>query len=1274
MKVAASAATLRAMGLRWDMLRADAFEELEKGEFEHFCRELLVDERRYRHDLGSEIEGPEKTDRPDGGCDLLFLVKGTPHMASEVYQDHHGVRPLTPDAGKRAYSCKTGANWRKTANEEAKERSHRVIEILQAGGSFTLLVNQPVTRRGELVKQLAESYASRMGHGGPTGDELVERIRVIDANDLCEFLKELQPRRISERFARVLGIEETVELLDFEKWEIEHTRDRPPAPSFVRDPEREAIRERLSAVISSGHPDRYQRIVWILGPPGIGKTRLVLEALREDRFNRRVLVALGAEDGQNALLVRRVFERFPGTILVVDDCPADRADALAGYARQLEADVGAALVILTPRARHGLRTSAISEQLEVQPLLQGETEKIVREQLGSRAEPELVARLAAISEGYPWFAALVAGELDAGRPSPRSVAEAADLALASPRSEGARWEDAVIDRARALFAVMLTEDTDWAELDDKGREDLCYAVGVETYGALERARSECERRGLIRVRAGGKFKYVTPEILAREVARKLLLGGPPGGPTPLGRRLRRVPHWARALYERLEQLGMDVGELGALMEDVVAQVEEAAPGLSIFGAGGIPTAALLLAARYAPVALSAALRARVEESSMEELRARRDVRRPLVWTLETAVRCTGGFESAEAALFRLALAENEPYGNNATSEWKSLFHIGLNPTRVSWEGRVTRLRDRCRTGPPEARRLGLLGLDAALSQRVAVSRPAGVEPPSRMSVEEIKEARLDAWGLLLECLLDEDSGTAHEAQLLVAKHLRGAVREGLLDRFADDLLSRLHAFDESSLRDLHGRIEQARVGEGRSLERSRPLREAVERLAVDTAPYSFGQRLRQQLGMWDLLELTEEEEKAADERLAREGLSSPDRPILSEIGWLLSEAAVRAMHFALALGRADRERVALGHLVDRVRAGASPDVLSSYCAGMADVEPPEVIDALLTAWAAEPLLGDALVLTVVRAARDDLPPVHADLRARLVMDVVRHGRVDANALASLGWGSWSRRVPSATLQELCIVLLGQASQMAAVSVLEIVLEHLALHPDRVVFCEAMLSAMERLADDELKGVAAEVWERGGVKLIELGAVVEACRLALRGVLASERPASHDRWDLVKECERRAPDALWDAVRVVLEQRGQQPFRVAVSLAWNHVGARFPGDRVLEWVGRDRHRALLVALFVPMRSAELPQLARGLIVRFGSGSPPARQLAASMHSTYGLVSSLTDFTREQLAHVRQWSHDADPEVRAWAASMIEELERSEELYSAQEEHERRRFGT
>lgn len=1261
------------MGLRWDMLRPDSFEALGKGEFEYFCRELLVDERRYRHDLASEIEGPEKEDLADGGCDLLFSVKGTPRMAAEVYQERHGVRPLTPDAGRRAYSCKTKANWRKKANEEAKERGHRVVEALRAGGSFTLLVNQPVTRRDELIEHLAESYASRMGPGGPTREEIAERIRVLDANDLCEILQEVRPR-ISGRFARKLGIEEMIDLLDFDEWEQEHRRDRPPAPSFVRDPEREAIREKLSAAISSGHPDRYRRIVWILGPPGIGKTRLALEALREDRFKRRVRVALGAEAGQKALREHRVFEPPSGTILVVDDCPAYEADALAQVAKQLDGDAGAALVILTPRARGGLPSSAISERLEVQPLPQGETEEIIREKLGAGAAPEPVARLAAMSEGYPWFAALVAGELDAGSPSPRTVAEAADLALASRRSEGARWDDAVIDRARALFAVMLTEDSDWAELDDKGREDLCYAVGIESYDALERARLECERRGLIRVRAGGKFKYVTPEILAREVARKLLLGGPPGGPTPLGRRLRRVPHWARAIYERLEQLGMDVGELGALMEDVVAQVAEAAPGLSIFGAGGIPTAALLLAARYAPAALGAALRARVEESSLDDLRARGDARRPLVWTLETVARCAGGFESAEAALFRLALAENEPYGNNATTEWKSLFHIGLNPTRVPWGGRVTRLRDRCRAGPPEARRLGLLGVDAALMQRVAVSRPAGVEPPSRMSVEEIRDARVEAWGLLLECLLDEDAGTAREAQLLVAKHLRGAVREGLLFRFADDLLSRLHAFDESSLRDLHGRIEQARSGEGRSLERSRPLREAVERLAAATAPRSFGERLRQQLGTWDLHGITEEEEKEGDERLAREGLSTPDRPILSELGWLLSKAAVRAMHFALALGRIDRERVVLGHLVDRVRAGASSDVLSAYCAGMADVEPPEAIDALLSAWAAEAPLGEAVLLTAVRAAREDLPAPHADLRARLIIDVLRHSAVHEAALASLGRGSWPRHVDPATLHGLCAALLEHPWQTAAVAVLEIVLGHLALHPDRAVFGEALLSAMERLAGDDLKGAAADAWERGGVKLIELGAVVDACRLAVRGVLASEGPASHDRWDLLKECEMRAPDALWSAVRAVLDQPGQQPFRLAVALAWNDVGSRFPVDRVLEWVGRDRHRALLLSLFVSMQSDELPQLARGLIGRFGSSSPPARQLAASMHSTYGLVPSLTDFTREQLARVRHWSHDDDPEVRAWAASVIKELERSEELYAGQEEHERRRFGT
>ena len=128
---------------------------------------------------------------------------------------------------------------------------------------------------------------------------------------------------------------------------------------------------------------------------------------------------------------------------------------------------------------------------------------VIRQQLGPSAEPEIIERLAELSDGYPWFAALVAQEIAQGASPPTTVADAADLALASPKDKKDGWHDAVIANARALFAVMLTEDVDWSELSVIDRQALHEAVDAPSWSALDDARRACERRGLLRVRAAG---------------------------------------------------------------------------------------------------------------------------------------------------------------------------------------------------------------------------------------------------------------------------------------------------------------------------------------------------------------------------------------------------------------------------------------------------------------------------------------------------------------------------------------------------------------------------------------------------------------------------------------------------------------------------------------------------------------------------------------------------------------------------------------------------
>ena len=65
-----------------------------------------------------------------------------------------------------------------------------------------------------------------------------------------------------------------------------------------------------------------------------------------------------------------------------------------------------------------------------------------------------------------------------------------------------------------------------------------------------------------------------------------------------------------------------------------------------------------------------------------------DIRRNYVWTLETLCFDGESFSHASKVLALLAVAENEDWGNNATGQFKQLFHIHLAGTEANLDQRL----------------------------------------------------------------------------------------------------------------------------------------------------------------------------------------------------------------------------------------------------------------------------------------------------------------------------------------------------------------------------------------------------------------------------------------------------------------------------------------------------------------------------------------------------------------------------------------------------------
>lgn len=143
-----------------------------------------------------------------------------------------------------------------------------------------------------------------------------------------------------------------------------------------------------------------------------------------------------------------------------------------------------------------------------------------------------------------------------------------------------------------------------------------------------------------------------------------------------------------ALSKRIESMG-DNTYANKLYSNIVK------PGRAFFSEEVVKTeigSRLFLAmCNVNPTAIAECLSAIFESKDIEWLKTQicNRVRRNYVWLLEKACFPEASFMPAALAMARLALAENETWGNNATNQFGQLFHVGLAGTSVNLKERLS---------------------------------------------------------------------------------------------------------------------------------------------------------------------------------------------------------------------------------------------------------------------------------------------------------------------------------------------------------------------------------------------------------------------------------------------------------------------------------------------------------------------------------------------------------------------------------------------------------
>ena len=560
----------------------------------------------------------------------------------------------------------------------------------------------------------------------------------------------------------------------FQSWRHWAGRAEHDAASWTDDERFSELRAHVLA--AALEPRRFCRIV---GRSGIGKSRLVLEALAPAHeaeasgysLSDLVLYADESEVGSPAIngVAQVLAENGQRAVIVVDRCPPETHQFLAGMVMRS----GSRLSLIT--IDHEMpRGSAERTLFRLDDAPSSVTEAIVR-QVSPGLPSEDHRRLVRFSRGFPKIAMLVAQAWAESRP----VAHATEDHFVEAFVLGRRPPDPDL----LLKSAKLLATFGLVKVDHPDGDQLEEVAG--------------RGRGL----TAGDLRFAIQELIHRGAAerrgRTVIF---PASPISMNLAERQWQEWGPGAWRDVlagddsSDLKVSAAKRLALLSPEIAQpvVESVCDvGGPFDGMGGI--------SRVGHAAVVSAL-AQIDSQRVAQqidrslgdvedlLTVEGDVRRDLVWALDKIAFHPEAFYDGARLLLRLALAENESWANNATGQFKELFPVILGNTAANGSTRFSFLQEAAQTDDPQQR---MVVVDALIAGTWAghSSRSVGAETHgSRPALESWRPAtreELDAYVEGCVTLLanfaagDDESGRA--ARTGLGRNLRGLLANGFID-------------------------------------------------------------------------------------------------------------------------------------------------------------------------------------------------------------------------------------------------------------------------------------------------------------------------------------------------------------------------------------------------------------------------------------------------------------------------------------------------------------
>ncbi len=1171
--------------------------------FTPFVNRLLVVEVSGARVHGYQLAINSNENTPDGGVDAAL---------------RNGVATDFIPAGDSAWQFKRTSLGPQACAEEFGGAAW-AHEFVRTGGAYIMVMG--VALPDNLIEARRRSVAEKALELGLLAADDPDRLRVYDANRLARWASRFPALAVSQLSGGpglVAG--------DFDTWATGFTHTTTWVPDDGRSAAAESIR---SQVTSQGVVE-----VRIQGESGIGKTRLVMEALRMPDLRPLVAYVADANAVSGELLAHLVSEGRTA-VLVVDECPAERHIKLV---EQLPSDPAIKLVTIGDLGPALSRGPVIG----IVPIASEVTDEFLKVNFATLS-PEARRFVADHSRGNPrWMIAL------AGRVAGASDAQAADLIA---RNDIEQFIATLLPEGRGFFCAAVLALLDRVGWDGELRyqvERLASFAGA-TVEEMEAVASDLAQRGLLN--RTGRYRMVSPHPLAVYLAAEGWRG--------LGKRLveELLPQldegMALAFFRRVADLGR-FEPARSVLPRLLASDGPFSSLAKLEGAGLGRVLTQLAIVMPDEVALH--LRELFEEVDRDTLVGQHNSRRDLVWTLEKLAWHSTTFETAADSLLRLALAENETYANNATGTWVELFGTFLPGTAASPSDRVAYLRRVASSTDPEIRALVVKAAAGSLTHNESVTvsgeLQGGVLVESRGTPATYGDAghyRREMIGLLVTLTSDPDRDVATAA----ADVLIGAIHPMIDDAFAGEaLIDAVVALGDESLRRVRAEAERLMSLYDRHEQEDRRVREQLAALLDRLPPPSPAEQVRVlgQLRRWDIGE--GELQRRMLEAIGAVG--ELDRRVLADE--VLAAELPAAWELGHALAQLDDEEAFVPSLVGVFP--TNPDALLGYLIGRQDAGSPTAFDDFLDGDLGRRLsLRDQVALAVRGLVTDRARQrIIAGIRTLPVADAISaifgwHRNLTEDDLVSV-LEDWTSRIES------------QRDYNAVVDWLSLVLHPKGAVPPKLQ--DHVWRLLAGRADYPELGQEGWDWSRlagsfATARPLELGRLIVEL-IDSHDVMIHE---SHQEAALLGKAAATAPK-LWDDIA---ERLLGGSWRLQMQLRGWFLHHMQPP--VIEgWIGDDIERARIVASLAPIGGAEPSPFTRFLLDRFGTDDEVRSSLYGALVTGFW-TGNESDRIARQVAQLTAWrTSPSEPlGVRRWAKEIIDHLEEAKEqaLQREAEEH-------